>query len=103
MKLLGVHMGLDDVNYFTKLNREMIRGRIFCADGVFRQGTVILEASKIVGVDFTLVDLGVFSGLSKYIIPSLVDIHLHGAAGVEGCTASLDDLIKMDRYEREWE
>lgn len=101
MKLLGVHMGLDDVNYFTKLNREMIRGRIFCADGVFRQGTVILEDSKIVGVDFTLVDLGVFSGLSKYIIPSLVDIHLHGAAGVEGCTASLDDLIKMDRYERE--
>lgn len=94
-------MGTDDVNYFTKLNREMIRGRIFCADGVFRQGTVILEDSRIVGVDFTLVDLGVFSGLSKYIIPGLVDLHLHGAKGVDGCTAKLPDLKKFDKYERE--
>lgn len=87
------------INSFASIDRTMVRGKIFCDDGVFRQGTVILEGGVVVGVDFALANLGKV-GPDKYIIPGLVDIHLHGAAGVDGSKADVDGLKKIDEYER---
>lgn len=91
-----------EVNYFKKLDRKMVRGKVFCADGKFRQGTVILEDNEIVDVDFSLADLnGGRIVPTKYILPGLIDIHMHGANGIDGSVASIDDLVRLDKYERE--
>lgn len=91
-----------EVNYFKKLDRKMVRGKVFCVDGKFRQGTVILEDNEIVDVDFSLADLnGGRIVPTKYILPGLIDIHMHGANGIDGSVASIDDLVRLDKYERE--
>lgn len=91
-----------EVNYFKKLDRKMVRGKVFCADGKFRQGTVILEDNEIVDVDFSLADLnGGRIVPTKYVLPGLIDIHMHGANGIDGSVASIDDLVRLDKYERE--
>lgn len=94
---------MDDVevNYFTKLDRKMVRGKVFCSDGKFRQGTVILEDNEIVGVDFSLVDLnGGRIAPTKYILPGLIDIHVHGAVGVDASRSDAGSLYKIDEYEK---
>ena len=35
-----------------------------------------------------------------YAVPGLVDIHLHGAVGYDFCTATVDELEKIAKYER---
>ncbi len=91
-----------EVNYFKKLDRKMVRGKVFCADGKFRQGTVILEDNEIVDVDFSLADLnGGRIVPTKYILPGLIDIHMHGANGIDASAASIEDLAHLDKYERE--
>lgn len=74
----------------------IFEGNIFCPDKSFRYGMVETDGNVITKVTYTL------DGVSgnKYIIPGLIDVHLHGAAGYDVCDGSKEALNAICEYER---
>lgn len=71
-------------------------GHIFCPDGIFRAGKIIVENNVIVDIIFD----DKYEGLADYIIPGLIDIHLHGAAGHDFSEGTEKALKAIERYEK---
>ena len=72
--------------------------RIFCTDGVFRQGAFEVEDGKfgrILPADIpdTAIDLE-----GATVIPGLVDVHIHGAVGADLSDGDYDGLCRMSRH-----
>lgn len=70
-------------------------------DKDFNIGDVVVNGGEIVFVgenfkehkDDTILDLE-----GKYLIPGLVDVHTHGAMGIDSSLASTDELCEMTKY-----
>lgn len=76
---------------------KTIRGNIFTADGRFRPGEVVVENNII--VDVRECDISSEEKRLK-IIPGLIDIHMHGAAGIDVCNCEESKLADLVSYER---
>lgn len=76
-------------------------GLVFCDDGVFRPGSVYTDGALITHVsvdpegsgDGEIIDAG-----GAYIIPGLVDIHIHGAMGADFCDGEDAATDTIARY-----
>lgn len=82
---------------------KTIRGRIFTSNNTFEYGEVIVDGDIITEVNLFLDKCDSLSDEEKatYIIPGLVDIHMHGAVGVDVCRKhSRDELLKVAEYEK---
>lgn len=72
--------------------------KIFNGAG-FSEGSFEVENGRFTAVcdhagqDKSAVDLG-----GAYVIPGLVDIHIHGSAGADASDADVDGLLHMGRY-----
>ncbi len=95
-------------------------GKIFTEDGVFADGTVVVQDGKIQEIDFR-VDAGGHNDLKSeknkdeveilendnidtkgmYVIPGLVDIHFHGCVGVDFCDGTKEAFDAITKYEME--
>ncbi|MCL2574011.1 MAG: N-acetylglucosamine-6-phosphate deacetylase [Defluviitaleaceae bacterium] len=74
-------------------------GILFCDDGVFRKTDIEIESGiiKAIGKGASGVQ-EVIDAKGKYIIPGLVDIHIHGCAGADFCDASPESIATMARF-----
>lgn len=76
-----------------------IEGYIFMDDGAFAPGRIYIDEGIIKSVErIPEVSLSPDEA-DTYVIPGLVDIHSHGAMGVDVCECNEDELIKLADYE----
>ena len=82
-------------------------GLIFGEDGRFRPGTMEIVQGVIESICYeenvnnAVVEPRVdcIDARGLYVIPGLVDIHLHGAVGYDFCDSSLEELEAIAEYE----
>src|SRR5260370_9794823 len=88
----------------VSLNSLLLRGaRIIAPDRLVHQGAVLIEAGRIARVfdaapsqplaADSVIDL---DGLTLF--PGFIDVHIHGAVGVDTMTASADDLRRVGEF-----
>jgi len=88
----------------VSLNSLLLRGaRIIAPDRLVQQGAVLIEAGRIARVfdaapsqplaADSVIDL---DGLTLF--PGFIDVHIHGAVGVDTMTASADDLRRAAEF-----
>src|SRR6266849_2545853 len=88
----------------VSLNSLLLRGaRIIAPDRLVRQGAVLIEAGRIARVfdaapsqplaADSVIDL---DGLTLF--PGFIDVHIHGAVGVDTMNASADDLRRVGEF-----
>ena len=75
-----------------------IRGQVFMPDGIFRPAEIMIEDRLITDVTTTEEKMTDEEN-ERYIIPGLIDIHMHGCAGYDVCSATVEDLKKIAKYE----
>ena len=75
-------------------------GRVFCEDGVFRDIDVeILDGTiTAIGNNVDSSKGEVLDAKGCFVIPGLVDIHTHGAVGVDFCDASKEGAEDIAKY-----
>jgi len=75
-------------------------GTLFCEDGTFRTMDLEIQGDKI-GTIGTKVDAGgqeVLDATGCYVVPGLVDIHIHGAMGADFSDGEEASIQTMARY-----
>ena len=82
-------------------------GNIFTQDGTFSVGAIKIADDKIIVWDVTpsyeAIDKTtgetIIDARGLYVLPGLVDIHTHGAVGVDFCDAKHEELCKLEAYQ----
>ena len=82
-------------------------GNIFTKEGTFREGTIRTLEDKISKLDVTTsydetnqtTGETIIDARGLYVLPGLVDIHTHGAVGVDFCDAKKEDFIALENYQ----
>ena len=84
----------------------IIKGYIYAADRQFHTGTVITDNDLItdvsldnLGCTLDVPDSNYIDASDKYVIPGLIDIHLHGAMGFDIGDATYEAIDKIARFE----
>lgn len=83
----------------------IVNGNIFGEDGKFRQGNLSINDDIIIDVDYATAqnvkDLQqeFLDASGMYVIPGLVDIHLHGCAGYDFCDGTAEAMDAIVDYE----
>ncbi len=84
----------------------IIKGNIYAADRQFHTGTVITDNDLITDVSLDnhgctqdVSDSNYIDASDKYVIPGLIDIHLHGAMGSDIGDATYEAIDKIARFE----
>lgn len=72
-------------------------GSLFCADGVFREVNLTADGGIITAIGKTAACPGeeVIDAAGCYVIPGLVDIHIHGAMGADFSDGTPDAIQTM--------
>ena len=79
---------------------KRVKGQIFNSDGKYIFGELEIEKDKIISVnELNKEDLS-DEEKSRKVIPGLIDIHMHGAAGKDICRCSMDELETVVEYEK---
>ena len=75
-------------------------GILFCDDGVFRKTDLQTYKGTIAAIGESDAGSGqeVFSAEGCYVVPGLVDIHIHGCAGADFCDANPASIEAMARF-----
>lgn len=75
-------------------------GFVFCDDGVFRKLDICTQGSYIhsLGQTMNVCDPVVVNADGCYVIPGLVDIHIHGAVGADFSDGTEAAIGAMSRY-----
>ncbi len=84
----------------------IIKGNIYATDRQFHTGTVITDNDLITdvsldnhGCTLDVSDSNYIDASDKYVIPGLIDIHLHGAMGFDIGDATHEAIDKIARFE----
>lgn len=77
-----------------------LRGKIYTEDFSFKYGELVCSDGII--AEINILDSEKLSEVEKarLIIPGLVDVHMHGAVGVDVCTADAEALKRLVDYEK---
>lgn len=78
--------------------------KVYTKDFKFEEKSVIIEDGKITYVldkaeKVTFPDADMVDLTGKFIIPGLIDIHLHGAVGADFCDGNEEAFHKIAKYE----
>lgn len=86
--------------------------RIYTEQGEFCFGTVVIENGKIADIklgesadfaerckNYCKEDHEILDGRGKYLIPGMIDIHLHGCKGYDFCDGSLEAVKRIAEYQ----
>ena len=72
-------------------------GILFCDDGVFRK-TDLQTREGIIAAIGKSNGQGIFDAEGCYVVPGLVDIHIHGCAGADFCDGNSASIETMARF-----
>lgn len=76
-----------------------IKGIIYTEDFCFKAGVVTLDGGSIASVELCAESDLTPEQRGQYILPGLVDIHLHGCAGCDFNEGTVDTMRRMALYE----
>ena len=74
---------------------EIRGGRVFCPDGVFRDTDIYIENGRFTESSS---DGHIMNAAGYYIIPGLIDIHMHGCVGYDFSSATVQQIRAMGEY-----
>lgn len=78
-------------------------GYIFTENGTFQKGHIYIQDGIIEKIDFLdameAISGNIMDADGMYILPGFVDIHFHGAFGVDFCTATNEAFAALEEYE----
>ncbi len=82
------------------MKKIALKGKVVLAEKILDNGLVILEEDRIVAVHAdthapALEEISIHDYGSSYIVPGLIDLHLHGARGrdvMDGSVAGLEEI-----------
>jgi N-acetylglucosamine-6-phosphate deacetylase len=75
-------------------------GYVFTEEGKFEQKDLYIEGTKFAADEAQISDRSVYDACGCKIIPGLIDVHSHGAAGCDFGDASPEHLEKILAYEK---
>ena len=75
-------------------------GEVFQEDGSFRLQDLYVENHRIVASEDEVTDKTIVDAAGLRVIPGLVDIHSHGAAGEDFSDGNPEGLKKILQYEK---
>jgi len=78
-----------------------LRGMIFTKDCVFEPGELVIEDGIIQEIRMCECEALTQKEQEQYLIPGLVDVHFHGAAGYDFCDGTKEALQAITAYENE--
>lgn len=78
---------------------DKIRGIIYTDRFVFEPGTITIDGDRISSVETCDIAELTAEESRHYLLPGLVDIHLHGAAGYDFCDAAKEAIEAINSYE----
>lgn len=76
-----------------------IKGMVYTKDFVFAPGILMIEEGVIQDVSICTVDELTQEEQQNYLIPGLVDVHFHGAAGYDFCDGTGEAYHAIESYE----
>ena len=77
----------------------IFKGMIYTKDCVLCPGSITIEEDKIKDVQFCELSELTEKEQKQYVIPGLVDVHFHGAAGYDFCDGTLEAYYAIEAYE----
>lgn len=77
------------------------RGMIFTPEGEFKPGIVSIEGDVIEDVVYVTESELTKEERDLYIIPGLIDIHMHGCNGHDACSSGIEGIQSIIAYERD--
>ena len=75
-------------------------GRVFQEDGTFAEKDLYIEGKRFVSTKEEVIDQEVIDAKGMMVLPGLVDVHSHGAAGHDFSDGGVEGLKEILRYER---
>lgn len=78
---------------------DCIKGIIYTDRFTFEPGTVIIEDDRISSVEKCDMAELTDEEAKRYLLPGLVDIHLHGCAGYDFCDGTKEAIEAIESYE----
>lgn len=76
--------------------KAIINGNIVMKDSVIRDGVILFdEKIKQIGTDIPTGDAELIDAKGAYVIPGLIDIHIHGYKGCDASDGKKDELLKI--------
>ena len=75
-------------------------GTVFCEDGSFQKKDLYVENGRIAARREEVTDLTEVDAKGLLVIPGLIDIHSHGAAGHDFSDGNAEGLKEILKYER---
>lgn len=81
--------------------KTLLKNGLVYQNHEFVKGDVLLDGWKIcaVGGNLTAEDATVVDAAGNYVVPGFIDIHTHGAVGVDVNGASAEDFEKICRFQ----
>lgn len=76
-----------------------VKGLLYTADYEFRPGRIRIEGDRIAEVDFCTKGELSEAERGMLVLPGLVDIHFHGAAGYDFCDGTQEAYRAIEAYE----
>lgn len=79
--------------------KAIVNGTLVMPDGLIR-GRALLYSDKIEGIippEQVPADAAVLDAQGGYVMPGLIDLHIHGYAGVDATTATAAELAEMSK------
>ena len=76
-------------------------GRVFQEDGTFAEKDLYIEGKRFVSTKEEVTDQEVIDAKGMMVLPGLVDVHSHGAAGHDFSDGDVEGLKAILRYEKE--
>jgi len=77
----------------------IIKGMVYTKDCVFCPGSVTIEENIIEEVQICQIEELTQEEQKCYLIPGLVDVHFHGAAGYDFCDGTAEAHCAIEKYE----
>lgn len=78
-----------------------LRGMIYTKDYVFKPGELVIKDGIIKEIRMCEYEALTQKEQKQYLIPGLVDVHFHGAAGYDFCDGTKEALQEITAYENE--
>ncbi len=96
--LTSKQLPINNTNIGKEDHMKKISGCFFSKDGSFHNGTITIENGLIAQIDYHELDSTDIES-DEYILPGLVDIHLHGCAGHDFCEGTETAFDAIEQYE----
>lgn len=78
----------------------IVNGSVFCEDGVFRDLDLAVQGSAIAGMEKGTPSAGqeLVDASGCYVVPGMVDIHIHGAMGADFSDGAEESIHTMGKF-----